>query len=216
MRALPMPLVALVCHAGMTGCVLDPAPGIWQSRTEARNLECTRLSQARAHELYPTEVPEPAPRGHFDKTDALACQGRFLRLDERAARDEALLSSLRESVAEIVEEASNPPGFEEVVWHVDAFYPEPRVAGKIAVAARTELAERGRRVSDRVPLLAAGDIVVLGRLPAKEAYPLACARYSTLGALRQREALLGLMLIDARETELHAGLCLEGKWRWLR
>jgi hypothetical protein len=138
-----------------------------------------------------------------------------MRAGERPPRDEAILSSLRQTVGEISQLASAlAPA--AVTWHVDAFYPDPAVGQKIAVAARTDLAERGQRVSDRVPLLAAGDIVILGRLAPRQAFPLACARYRDHRALGGDDAFLGLMIIDPRETKLHAGLCLRGVWRWLR
>ena len=193
----------------------DPAPGPWQGKEESRNLECVRMSQAEAHALHPDRVPEPPARSTFALTDALTCRRRFLALGERPARDEVILSSLRQTVGEITQQAS-ALGLEGLTWHVDAFYPEPAVAAKISVAARTDLAERGQRVSDRVPLLAAGDLAVLGGLPPSQAYPLACKRYFAQGALEEKDAFLGLMIVDPREAQLHAGLCLGGDWTWLR
>jgi hypothetical protein len=194
----------------------DPSPGFFQSKADARNLDCVRLPQAKAHQLHPGLVPDvPARDLVGGSNDALVCATRIMRAGERPARDEAILSSLRQSVGEITQLASAvTPG--ELTWHVDAFYPHAGVAAKIAVAARTDLAERGRRVSDRVPLLAAGDIALLGRLPPREAYPLACARYLAHQALGSEDAFLGLMIVDPRETKLHAGLCLRGEWKWLR
>ncbi|MGQ0505940.1 MAG: hypothetical protein ACT4TC_11560, partial [Myxococcaceae bacterium] len=101
-------------------------------------------------------------------------------------------------------------------WHVDAFYPQTAVASKIAVAARTALVEHGQRVSDRVPVLAPGDIAVLSRLSPKEVYPLACKRFFAEGALEDGDAFLAVMIIDPRETQLHAGVCRFGQWKWLR
>jgi len=193
----------------------DPAPGPWQSKEEARNLECTRITQAKAHELRPDAVSEPFARGEFGVTDALACRRRFLPLGERPARDELILSSLSQTVGEITGQAAGaaPRG---VTFHVDAFYPDPAVASKISVAARTGLAEQGYKVSDRVPLLAAGDLSVLGKMSPREAYPLACARYFAEKSLTEGQALLGLMIVDSREAQLHAGLCVNGGWTWLR
>jgi hypothetical protein len=194
----------------------DPSPGFFQSKAAARNLDCTRLTQAQAHELHPGRVPEPAARDIAGgSTDALVCASRIMNHGERPPRDEAILSSLRQTVGAITQLASALTP-EEVTWHVDAFYPDPAVAAKIAVAARTDLAERGRRVSDRVPLLAAGDIALLGTLPPRDAYPLACARYQAHQSLGDADAFLGLMIVDPRETALHAGLCIRGAWRWLR
>jgi hypothetical protein len=90
------------------------------------------------------------------------------------------------------------------------------VAAKISVAARTDLVERGRSVSDRVPLLAAGDVAVVDHMPFSKAYPVACARYFAEGTLAAPSVFLALMIVDAREAQLHAGLCARGTWRWLR
>jgi hypothetical protein len=205
----------LVQLAISSGNPYDPAPGIWHDKSEARNLDCSRVSQQRAHELHPGELPAPLARLANQESEALICTRRIMRHGERPERDELILASLRKSVGEIAEVAS-ALGTGELNWHVDAFYPQPEVAAKISVAARTELAEQGRRVSDKVPVLAAGDIAVLGRMEPKHAYPLACKRYFAQRALGENDAFLGIMLIDERETQLHAGLCLNGEWRWLR
>lgn len=194
----------------------EPSPGITQSKQESRNLDCVRMNQARAHELYPGRVPEPAPRQSSESiVDALICSSRYIDLDERPARDEALLSHLRRNVGELTDAASTL-GTSKTTWHVDAFYPDARVAGKIAVTARTELAERGRKVSDRVPLLAAADLAVLHPLPPEKAFPIACKRYFAEKSLDTNDAFLAVTLVDPRETQLHAGVCLDGEWRWLQ
>ena len=173
-------------------CANDPA-SLWRSRAETRGYECVRMSRERAHELEPGTVPEASARGGtFEQADALLCARQFMLPGERPARDEAILSTLQDSVQ------------------------EPMVAAKISVAARTELAEHRRRVSDRVPVLAVGDVAVLRRLRPQEAYPLACARYFAEHVLAEKDLFLGLMIVDTRETQLHAGLCQAGVWRWLR
>jgi hypothetical protein len=206
---------ALTLFALLAGCVHDPSPGVFRTKEESRNLECTRMSHAQAHELYPGVVPDQPPRGAYWTTDALVCGARIVKLGERPARDEAVLTTLRENVSALTLQAtaSAPP---DVVWLVDAFYPTQEVAQKIAVAARVDIAERGFRVSDRVPVLAAGDISVLKTTAADRAYALACARYRAEHALADNEAFLGLMTIERYETALHAGYCLQGKWRWLQ
>jgi hypothetical protein len=180
-----------------------------------RSLDCERLTQARAHELYPAEVPDSAPRGAYADIDALVCRPRFLDPGERPARDEAILSTLSDSVAQIAQLAA-AAGEGVATWHVDAAYPESAVAAKIAVATRSDLVQRGHRVSDRVPVLAAGDIAVLARLPPRQSYSLACARYQAERGLADSDALLNLMILDERETQIHAGLCRRGRWKWLR
>jgi hypothetical protein len=89
------------------------------------------------------------------------------------------------------------------------------VLAKIAGAARGALAERGHTVSARVPLLAAGDLLVLRDMKTSRAFPHACRRMQELGSLGDDDAFLALFLVDAKETTLHGGVCLRGVWRWL-
>lgn len=199
----------------LLGCVTDPAPGLFRTKDESRSLECLRLSQAEAHARYPGEIPDLPGRSTGGAVDALVCSPRFLRPNERAPRDEAILSSLSGAVGEIIAAASAvAPG--DLTWHVDAYYPDPRVAAKISVAARNDLVERGHRVSDRVPVLAAGDIAVLARMPPSEAYRTACARYFVEQVMAEHEALLSIMIVDRRESQLHAGVCRRGEWKWVQ
>ncbi len=205
------PLLLLL--AVLTGCAADPAPGFFHGRAQARALECAWLPQSEAHVREPGRVPDVPPRSIHSPPDVLVCKRRYLDANERPSRDEAILSNLRGEVGDIVQAAAGEPS---TVWHVDAYYPDALVARKIAVAARTELAERGWKVSDRVPALAAGDLSVLGSLAPGKQYPLACERVFAEGALVSPEAFLGVMIVDAREAQLHAGVCRDGQWRWLR
>ncbi|MHB8876561.1 MAG: hypothetical protein ACYC8T_22935, partial [Myxococcaceae bacterium] len=140
---------------------------------------------------------------------------RIFKEGERPGRDEAILSRLTAASRELAE-AADDPSLADATWLVDAFYPDQTVAGKLSFAAKVSLAERGRRVSDRVPVLAAGDVLVLGTMPPTQAYPLACSRYYAEGSLSDTEVLLGVVLLDERETILHTGLCVRGKWRWVQ
>lgn len=196
-------------------CTKDPSAGFIQTKEQARNYDCQRLSQTEAHERFPGVVPEPAPRGSFGGFDALVCNRRLVEWGERDGRDEVVLSSLRGTVDELVRlaTAAAPEGTR---WYVDAFYPDPRVSQKISTAARVSLYERGQAVSDQVPLLAAGDIAVLARMPPSTSYAIACSRYFAEDVLGRGEGFLGLMIVDARESQLHAGVCLNGAWRWLQ
>lgn len=194
---------------------VDPSPGIGHSKAQGRTLECARMSQAEAHERYPGRVPAPPARGPLGTADALVCAQRLVAPGERPDRDEAVLQSLSGTVGVLAQAAVSRAGLTGVTWHVDAHYPDPRVAGKIVAAAKTSLAEGGQRVSERLPMLAAGDLAVIGQLPPSEAFPLACRRYFDLGSLKQDQALLGIVLLDVRETQLHAGVCARGEWQWL-
>lgn len=227
---LPVGVLSLVVLAG-------PFHTIFRTKEDQRNMDCRRITQAEAHKKYPGLIPEPPPRVLAGTTrEVMICGRRFVRLGQRRDRDEVILTRLRETTSDIVraaieqaEEARAEEAKDSVThtpeeeaepapltWYVDAFYPSLEVSAKIAVAARTELAERGERVSDRVPLLAAGDIVVLSRLPPEESYAIACKRYFAENVLTDNDAFLGLMIVDARETQLHAGVCVGGQWRWFR
>lgn len=210
-------LAAMLLSVPIFAGTYDPLPGVFHSKEEAANMDCRRISQQQAHELYPGQIPEPSGRSIAGTTtDVLTCRRRFIRLGERPARDELILTSLRETVSDIVRAGVAQANGEKLIWHVDAFYPQIEVAAKISVAARTELVERGHKVSDRVPLLAAGDIAVLSRLPPKESYAIACKRYFAEGVLTNADAFLGVMIVDPRETQLHAGVCMRGEWKWFR
>jgi hypothetical protein len=204
-----------------TGCVvLDPRlvldPVVFATRTERRGLECEHLTLAQGHERFPGQIPAPRARTVAD-TDrmALVCSTWVFAPNERAARDEAILSTLSTQVSTLSDAASALVG-PEVTWHIDAFYPNAPVAQKIAAAARTLLAQRGLNVSDGVPLLAAGDVAVLATLPQSEVYRTGCARAFATAALGPQDVFLGLMIVDAKETQLHGGVCQQGEWRWLQ
>jgi hypothetical protein len=209
------PRLLILLLPPFVGCAYDPAPSLFHEKREARNLTCKRLSQEEAHRQHPSVIPDLPARRFLTDSDALVCEQRFLPLGERPARDEAVLSSLRREASEI---AHVVKAFteERLTWHVDAFYPDALVASKISTAVKTELLSRGQAVSEVVPVLAAGDLAVLGRLPASQAYALACRRYFAEGALADTDAFLGVMIVDARETQLHAGVCVRSLWRWLR
>ena len=200
------PVVAPLFH--------DPAPGLGTTPTESRNTTCVRLSEAEARQRYPGKVAEPFARGEVITTDAMACSRRVMDLGERRPRDEAILDGLGASAAAITEAAvvHAEPG---VTWLVDAYYPDPAVGAKLSFATKAALVDRGQKVSDRLPALAAGDLQVLGPMSPWDAYPLACARWQATAAMADGEALLAVVLLDARETVLHGGVCRRGEWRWL-
>jgi hypothetical protein len=220
----PIICIFLLCALALSGCIpipllwinpADPAPGLLRSTKEARNYECNRLSQAQAHEQMPGLIRETQPRKFLPDIEVLSCHPRFIEEGERPARDEAILRYLSSEIRSLTRVAETNSDA-STVWHVDAYYPNEQVASKIAVAARVELVERRHHVSDSVPLLAAGDIAVLARMPAATSYATACRRYFAEGSLSNNEALLAVMIIDARETQLHAGICQHAQWRWLQ
>ena len=194
----------------------DPSVDAWKGRSALRHLDCDRVPQAQAHKLHPARVPEVAPRVEtFLEYDALVCTRRLLPWGEHPARDELVLDDLSTSIAALVQPAL-ALGDDDTVWSIDAFYPDVGMQSRIANAARAELAQRGLRVSSSVPLLAAGDLLVLRGMDVPSAMQLACARFAAEGSMDEHDAFLGIALVDNRESALHAGVCRRGAWRWLR
>lgn len=209
-RALPLVTLA--------GCIatMDPAPGLARSKTWTRNLECERLTAREGHGQYPGVIAEPDPRTELFERAALVCRERFARLGLRTPREEAVLSELEGSASAIGAAAALWPELAGRTWLVEVFDPSTAVAGKIGFATKNALLRGGMRVSDRTPVLSAGDVDVLLRMPPDEAYPAACHRWADNGSLGAADVLLAVVVRDPRETFLHAGLCVSGGWTWLR
>lgn len=194
----------------------DPVQQTWNGRQESRQLDCERMSQAEAHERHPLDVPAAERRaGALQEVDALVCSRRLIRFGQREARDELILTKLTSDVSELTQQAA-ALGSPTTTWHVDAFYPQPQIGQKIAMAARANLMETGHTVTSRAPLLAGGDLAVLHNLSIEDALPLACQRFFAEGTLKGDDAFLGVALVRAQESQLHAGACIKGSWRWLR
>ena len=195
----------------------DPLDGWLPAQAALRDLDCEAVTAEGARQLAPGEVSESSPRGDYLIRRAVICRERLMPHHVRRPQDDAILSRLRITAEEM---AALVVGLDasrrERTWLVETFHPDSRVAHKIGFAVKNALLDRGLRVSDRAPALAAGDIEVIGQLAPQAAYPLACTRYAALGALRPQDALLAIVLRDARETLLHAGLCVDGRWRWLQ
>ena len=209
--AVPAPAVeAPAAFLGIGG--INPAPGPNRTRTWSRNLECAWLAGQAGPRAYPGVIEPPRPRGDYIEQYTMVCRERALRLGLRDPIDEAILSTMQGTTLDLVERAANvDPALAARTWLVEVFVPSAAVAYKVSFAAKNALVGRGLSVSDRAPTLSATDVDVLVGLPATEAYPSACARY----ALDDGDVLLAMMLLDPRETSLHAGLCVDGGWMWL-
>lgn len=203
-------LFSLSDHAG------DPVQQAWKGRQEARQLECERMSQAEAHKKYPVEVPATDARATaLVDIDALVCTRRMVRFGERDPRDELILTNLSSDIGELTKQAA-ALGRPTTRWMVDAFYPQQQMVQKIATAARTSLAESGHTVVGQAPLLASGDATVLHNTPVQDFLPIACQRLTAEGTLGTDDAFFALALVRPQESALHAGVCIDGVWRWLR
>jgi len=195
----------------------DPVPGFRTDKDLSRNLDCERISGLEGAQRYPGIIPPPKPRGEFLERDVVDCKERLMRPGLRDDADEAILTTLQDQVAELTAAArSTRPDLDERTWLVEAHHTNADVSAKIAFAAKGALVQQGLAVSDRTPVLAVGDVDVLTRLAPLDAYGAACQRYVATGSIGHDDALLAIMILDPRETILHAGLCADGGWQWLR
>ena len=101
-------------------------------------------------------------------------------------------------------------------WMVEVHYEDPVVGHKIDFATKVALSELGLGVSDKVPNLRPTDLGVIGRLSPSKAHALACRRLSDDGQIADSEALLNILVVDPRQTDLIAGVCTDGNWSWVQ
>ena len=196
---------------------LGPTPGMTRSKTWTRTLECERISVDEANRTYPGQIMEPAPRGDYVERTMLACRQHLMRPGLRDPRDEAILRTLESTAAEMALAArAERPDLHDATWIVQTYYPNPMVSAKLSFATKINLMQQGLRVSDRDPVLGATDVQTITRMHPDEAYPHACARYFETGTVRSEDALLAVMIRDPLETIMHAGVCTQGEWSWLR
>ena len=195
----------------------DPVDGWLAPDVVAQDLDCRSLSAAAGRVLAPGELPDPAARQDFLERRAVLCRERIMPNGSRRGQDDAVMFALArfsQDLAALV--ADEVPGGRERTWLVETFYPDAQVTQKLTFAAKNALHARGVAVSDRTPVLAAGDLEVLWNQSSAEAYPMACKRYASSGALSSKEALLAVVSRDLRSTILSAGVCVDGYWRWLQ
>ena len=213
----PIILILLILIPTISQLVDDPAPGLLVSKADSKKLECFRTTTEGANRLVPGQVRNSAPRGDFIRRSAVICTEQIMNPGDRNKHDEAILYNLEFTVREFIKFVDTlDPNIKNRIWHVETFYPNPAISTKITFAGKNALVNKGLKVSDRIPTLAAGDITVLASMRPMDAYPLACNRYFDKGSLTEDHALLGIVLLDKRETILHAGVCSSGKWRWLQ
>lgn len=195
----------------------DPMGGLLPSEIDVRDLECEQVTTEAARARAPGEVAAPPARGDTLERRAVICRERLMPHGARHPRDDAILTGLRAQATELAGLlAALEAPLRDRTWLVEVFHPDVRVGVKVAFALKNALLDRGLRVTDRAPTLAAGDIEVIGRTEPARAWPLACTRYAASGSLGPGDALMAVALRDPRETALHLGVCADGRWRWLR
>lgn len=195
----------------------DPAPGVFRSRGRARTLECERLDAEVARSVRPGEIKEERVRGAYSERDVMLCRQRLIRPGLRDPGDEALLRDLEARVSVVASQvASVRADLADRTWLVEAFTVNPQVGTKVTFALKTALMRESLRVSDRLPVLSAGDVEVITRMHPSRAYAAACRRWHATGQLGESDVLVAQITRDPRETILHTGLCVDGGWTWLR
>lgn len=209
-RILPLSLLPFLVPSA-------PAPGLFRSKKKVRRLDCERLSTEAATTRYPGQIEPERPRGDYVERDVVRCQPRLLREGLRTAHTEALLHGLERSAQEIAGRvgALGANGTDRT-WLIEAHDPDVRMVGKLRFALQNAMVGQGLSVTDRTPRLGLADLDVITRMPPAQAYPAACRRYAENGSLGPDQALVALMSLDPRETALHAGVCVDGGWTWLR
>lgn len=209
--------VALLLVPGCVSMLGDPAPGFFTSIAESRRLVCEPTTLQAMRTSHPGLIEDARPRGDYADRAAMECAELVLAEGERSPADRAMLGSLEATTTNIARQlAANDVSSSERTWLVESHYPNAAVASKITFAAKAALVENGLTVTDRAPPLAVGDIDVISRTPPIDAHVLACRRYFATGKLGEADAVLGLLVLDRRETSLHAGTCVNGRWTWLR
>lgn len=197
--------------------LFGPLPGPFRSKAEVRDLECERMSVDAAHRENPGAVQPVGPRGQRAQREIVVCRERMLRTGIRTPEQEAVLTTLDDTASALaVAVASLRPELRDRTWLVEAHHTDPAVGTKIAFATKNALVAQGLSVSDRLPLLSAADVQVLVRMAPDDAWAGACRRWAETGGLRADDALLAVVLRDARAARLHAGVCEGGRWSWLR
>jgi len=194
----------------------DPAPGLFTSISQSRRIVCSRASIEEAKKAHPGLLEDTHPRGDFIEREAMLCAEPIVGSEQRNPRDGAILWGLTQTSEQLASQLTEVAGAQQANWLVEVHYPSASVVSKISFAAKSAMLHNGLQVSDRLPILGVGDIEVLSTLPALKAYPLACRRYYSPGRLSEADAVLSLMVLDSRETALHAGACVKGRWTWLR
>ena len=206
----------ILLSALLSVAAADPMPSLTFDRSRMRRFECDRVPALEAQRRRPGRVWARTSREADPDVEWVICAERIAPDGLRGPRDEAVLADLRETAAAAAVAAAHRPEWAGATFLVEAYYPSAVVGDKIEFAAKNALVERGVAVSDRSPLLAAGDIDVLTRLPPLQAYPAACQRYRDAGGLREGDVLLALVLLDRDASRLQAAVCESGRWTWLR
>lgn len=207
-------------HAAGLWALLFPAstgPSVSRSKDAVRQLDCVPLDPHRAPHTHPGTIEPPPPRGSFGEHPVELCAERWLRRDLRAPQSEALLSQLDARVRRLAAQATaERPELARRTWLVEAHHGDAQVAHKLRFATQTALVEQGRAVSDRVPLWSPQDVDVLTRLRPERAHAAACSRLAHSSQFREDDVLMSVLVLGSRETQLHAGLCVDGRWTWLQ
>jgi len=193
----------------------DPGLGFNREPEKTRRHDCTPVDLDTARKIRPDDFGNTYPRGDFFNREAFLCREQIIEPGLRAPQTEILVNTLSTLVSELATKVqAQYPHVHQ--WMVEVHYEDPVVGYKIDFATKVALSELGLGVSDRVPNLRPTDLGVIGRLSPSEAHTLACRRLSDDGQIAKSEALLNILVVDPRQTDLIAGVCTDGNWSWVQ
>ncbi|MEC8051504.1 MAG: hypothetical protein VX210_12005 [Myxococcota bacterium] len=193
----------------------DPGLGFNREPEQTRRHDCISVDVDTAREIRPDDFGNAYPRGDFFNREAFLCREQIIEPGLRAPQTERLVNELSRLVSDLATRIqSEYPQINQ--WMVEVHYEDPVVGHKIDFATKVALSELGLGVSDRVPNLRPTDLGVIGRLSHSKAHDLACRRLTDDGQIGDSEALLNILVLDPRQTDLIAGVCTDGNWSWVQ
>lgn len=183
----------------------DPSPGLTRTVTSSRQTECRVLSREEVEARNKAQIVEAVNEDEVSGT-YLHCEQRIFSAGERHARDEEVLARLSQDSARIA--ASAIEQFPNSKWVVSVHYPVLVLKDKIEKATVVSLKEKQALVYAKHAFHSKTAFPIDAELASK----LNCQRHYSL---EDGYTLLEVVLADARETQLHAGVCAKGGWKWL-
>ena len=189
----------------------DPGLGIIREPKETRRHECTPLDLNTARKIRPEAFGKNYPRGDFLNREAFLCQEQIVEPGLRSPQTEQLithLSSLTTTLAAKIQAAH--PNVQR--WMVEVHSDEPVVGHKVDFATKVALSELGLQVSDHVPNLRPTDLGVIGRLSHSQAHDVSCRRLIDDFQIDRGDALIRILVVDPRQTNLIYGVCTQAGW----
>lgn len=193
----------------------DPGPGLLTPITSARGRDCRSITREEGTRIRADAVAEASDKSSYFEENFTHCRSPVFSQGERPKRQEAILAHLSESVTYAVTKAQD--AFPKMqTWYTEAHADDTSLARKANFALKVELRSRGSNVSDAILSLPASELVAAQSIHRLNLPEDICQRMTRTKLLPNDSALLLLASLDENETQLHAGVCQGGIWRWLR